>query len=418
MNIAYVSTFDSFLRSNRILAEALAKEGVTGDHLVMRVRMDQITDEQIGTILGAPAKKVAGMEEIIGLLLQGGYDWVVLSAENTSCRRFFEILQQTPFPKGRPLVATIYPGILFRHHYDGFSARMPADLVILNSIKDCRTYEELARTQGRTDGNFFNLGPVTIIDTAGFKFAAERRKVIFFDQPSVPQTREEKMYVFEQLSRLAESHPHLDFCVKLRVGPKDATLHKGGHGTLDYFSDFNKSLPPGRKPLHLVDGSPRALIAESRLALSVSSTALIEALACGCPSMAVADFGIDEDYGVSYFVGSGISGLLETLDPENPPLASAEWMKENVGNADLQIPVLAARMAADLAEHRKQPKPASSIHPYYGSRAFYRHAVEKFGARKAISRRYRNRQGVMLAKYALHFVTKRLSSVLSVFRKR
>lgn len=417
MNIAYVSTFDSFLRSNRILAEALATQGVTGDHLVMRVRMDQITDEQIETILNGPAKQVAGMEEIIGLLLQGSYDWVLLSAENTSCRRFFEMLQQTTFPKGRPLVATIYPGILFRHHNDGFSARMPADLVILNSVKDCRTYEELALAHGRTDGNFFNLGPITVIGTAGFKLAAERRKVIFFDQPSVPQTREEKLYIFDQLSRLAESHPHLDFCVKLRVGPKDATLHKGGHGTLDYLKDFNSSLSAGRKPLQLIDGSPRALIAESKLALSVSSTALIEALACGCPAMAITDFGIDEDYGVSYFVGSGINGLLETLDPENPPVVSAEWMRENVENADLRIPALVARMAADLADHHKQPKPASGIHPYYGSGAFYRHAVAKFGARKAISRGYRNRQGVVLAKYALNFVTKRLSSALSIFRK-
>ena len=418
MKIAYVSTFDSFLRANRILAESLAVHGVTGDQLVMRVRMDQISDEQIHSILGGPAGKVVEIEHILGTLIEGGYDWVVLSAENSSCRRFFELLQHAVFPRGRPLVATIYPGILFRHHHDGFSARMPADLIILNSIKDRRACEALRLAYGGARDNSFDLGPVTVIGSEDFKFDDERRRVIFFDQPSVPQSREEKFHIFEELSRLSQAYPHLDFCVKLRVGPKDATLHKGGHGTLAYLNDFNRQLPPGRKPLQLIDGSPRSLIASSKLVLSVSSTALVEALACGCPTLAIADFGIDEDYGVAYFVGSGISGLLENLDPENPPAVSEEWMRENVGNPDLRIGDLAARMVAELADHRLQPRSASSIHPFYGSASFYRRAVTKFGARKAISRGYRNRQGVVLAKYALNFITKRLRSSLRLFGKR
>ena len=416
MKIASISTFDSFLRANRILAEALSTHGITCDQIVMRVRMDQITDEQIHTILDGPARQVLEFENIVGFLLAGDYDWVILSAENTSCRRFFEAIQKTDFPRGRPLVATIYPGILFRHHYDGFSARMPADLIILNSIKDRRLYDSLRLAYGGPRDNSFALGPVTVIGSEAFEFSKQRAKVIFFDQPSVPPTREEKFHIFEELSRLSQIHPHLEFCVKLRVGPKDATLHKGGHGTLSYLNDFNRQLAPGLKPLRLIDGSPRALIAESKLVLSVSSTALVEALACGCPTLAISDFGIDEDYGVSYFVGSGISGLLENLNLEEPPIVSAEWMLENVGNPDHRTAALAARMAQDLAAHREQAWPASSIHPFYGSATFYRTATAKFGARKAISRGYRNRQGVVLAKYALNFVTKRLRSALSLFR--
>ncbi len=190
MKTACISTFDSFLRSNRMIAEALVPHGVRAEHIVMRVRMDQISDEQIHTILGGPASHVCDLPETMALLQEGGYDWVFLSAENTSCRRFFELMGKTAFPKGRPLVATIYPGILFRHHYDGFSARMPADLVILNSAKDCRMFAELRRAHGKTGDNSFNLGPVTVIGTTGFRLEPERRMVLFFDQPSVPHTRE------------------------------------------------------------------------------------------------------------------------------------------------------------------------------------------------------------------------------------
>ncbi len=419
MKIAYISTFDSFVRANQILEAALSKHGIAGDHVVMRVRLDQISDEQIQTILGGPPRHVLGIQETIDVLRRSDYDWVVLSAENTSCRRFFEILQHTEFLGGRPLIATIYPGILFRHHHDGFSARMPADLVILNSKKDHQCFNALRRAYGDfQDNNSFDLGPVTVIGSLGFEFAPERRNVIFFDQPSVPRTREEKFHIFEELSRLSELHPHLDFCVKLRVGPKDATLHKGGQGTLAYLNDFNRKLAPGRRPLILVDGSPRALIAGSLLVLSVSSTALVEALACGCPAMALADFGIDEDYGVSYFVGSGISGLMENLDPANPPIVSNAWMEDNVGNPDLRSAALAERLADDLAAHRKQPRPARSIHPFYGSATFFSFALAKFGPSKTISRRYRNRQGAVLAAYVLNFITKRFRATFHSILKR
>lgn len=417
MKIACVSTFDSFLRANRILGEALAIHGATCEHVVMRVRMDQITDEQVRAILGRPADHTLDLAGTMALLREGGYDWVILSAENTGCRRFFELLAGTAFPNKRPLVATIYPGILFRHHFDGFSARMPADLVILNSARDQRRFGELRRAHGVAEDNSFNLGPVTVIGSTGFRFEADRNLVVFFDQPSVPHSREEKHYVFRELSRLAEAHPALDFRVKLRVGPKDATLHKGGQGTLGYLNEFNRALPPGRKPLQLIDGAPRDLIARSKLALSVSSTALVEALACGCPAVAITDFGIDEDYGCSYFAASGICGTLDKLDPGNPPEVCARWMEDNIGNPDLRAADLAARMNELLDGHRARPRPASPIHPYYGSASFYQFAVSKFGAQKAISRRYRNRHGLVLAKHAVNFVTKRLRGVLGRFRK-
>ena len=418
MKIAFISTFDSFVRANRILETELSKFGISGDQLVMRVRMDQISDEQIQTILGGPALHVLSIDETLNVLKVSGYDWVILCAENTSCRRFFQILQNSEFPLGRPLIATIYPGILFRHHYDGFSARMPADLVILNSSKDRQCFDSLRGTYGDFLDNSFNLGPVTVLGSETFEFNRDRNLVIFFDQPSVPKTREEKFHIFEELSRLSVQHPNLEFCVKLRVSPKDATLHKGGQGTLAYLNEFNRKLPPGRRPLKLVDGSPRALIARSKLVLSVSSTALVEAIACGCPAMAIADFGIDEDYGVSYFVGSGISGLLENLDLADPPGVAVSWMAENVGNPDRRATVLAERLAEELASHRKDPRPARSIHPFYGSGTFFRFAVAKFGPGKTISRRYRNRQGAIIVNYVLNFITKRLRTIFCSFFRR
>ncbi|MEO5714672.1 MAG: DUF6716 putative glycosyltransferase [Luteolibacter sp.] len=414
MRIAFISTFDSFVRANHILNSALAPHGVEGVHIVMKMRVDQIHDSQIRGILGQQADHLFDLEDTLRHLAAGGYDWVFLGLENASCRRFFEKFRHLSFSGPRPLVATHYPGIIFRHHYDGFSARMPADLVLLNSKADVECYSSLRSALGGGSDNSFCLGPVTVIGCEKFVFQQERKMVLFFDQPSVPHTKEEKTHIFEQLSLLSEVYPGYDFCVKLRVSPKESTLHRGGQATLEILRNFNRNLPPGRKTLGLVDGPPRELIAKSALCLSVSSTALIESIACGCPAVAISDFGVDEEYGVAFFIGSGIIGGLTEIDPGNPPQVSPEWMDRNMEDADARIPQLVACMAAKLAEHRDNPFPPPSIHPFYGSESFHRTAVNHFGMRSALTRRYR-RQGSPV-KHAVQFTKRRISGLFPSLR--
>lgn len=414
MKIAFISTFDSFVRANHILKSALAEHGVVGDEIVMKMRVDQIQDRQIRSIIGREADHVLDLEQTLELLRKQSYDWVFLGLENASCRRFFVGFRQIEFAGRRPLVAVHYPGIIFRHHYDGFSARMPADLVILNSRSDKRRYLKLRETFGDFSDNAFDLGPTTIVGCDRFKFAEGRNKVIFFDQPSVPHTKEEKTYIFQQLARLAVKHPELDFRVKLRVKPNDSTLHKGGQATLEILNDFNASLPAGSKHLGLIDGTPRALIAESVLGLSVSSTALIEAMACGCPAVAIGDFGIDEEYGASFFVESGIIGMLENLDPANPPVVNDEWVAEHISNSDSRLLDLHSTLVAKLKAHAGEAVPPGEIHPYYGAEAFYKTAVERFGFRSTLSRRYRRQK--FIVRYVVQFVSRRMYMTFSSWK--
>jgi hypothetical protein len=386
MKVAYVSTFDSFVRANAILARSLENFGFDGDHYIMLVRRDQITSDQIAGILQAEPKAVLTVEATIARLLQEDYDWVILSAENTSCRRFFSTLSKHTSVK-RPLVATVYPGILFRHHVDGFSARSPADLVLLNSRKDQLLYRDLIHTMGFETDNSFNFGPVTALGSTKGKRSHSGNKVVFFDQPSVPRTAEEKAYLFRELQTLADRHPELEFCVKLRVNPKQSTLHKGGQNTLHVFEECNSSAR-GRK-LSLIEGSSAEVIAQSILCLSVSSTALIEALAYGCPVVSISDFGLDEEYGGAYFIGSGVTGFISEVDPNHPPEPSSTWLADNIGEPDLKLAELASQMRLMASNHQVDRPAAISVYPAYGSNRFLDFATATFGERRAVERHYR-----------------------------
>ncbi|MES2922449.1 MAG: DUF6716 putative glycosyltransferase [Verrucomicrobiota bacterium] len=412
MRVAHISTFDSFIRANHVLAGALQQHGVASHHHVMLVRESQITREQILGILGEEPASVLPMEDTLSTVLEDGYDWILLSAENTSCRRFFHALSRRPGTR-RPRVATIYPGILFRHHVDGLSARMPADLVVLNSLKDQRLYRRLLDAVGAPIDNSFNLGPVTAIGERNHS-AAGCNKVVFFDQPSVPRTVGEKAYIYRELLKLADRHPELEICVKLRVNPKQMTLHKGGQDAQGVFEACNAKAT-GRR-LTLLDGSSREAIASARLCLSVSSTALIEAIGCGCPAVAITDFGIDEEYGVSFFLGSGITRTFAALDPGHPPVANPEWTAENLGEPNLRIPSL----VEEMVRLGRLPAEDVTVFPGYGSREFFEFASAEHGVRRALERHYRKPQVsrlLKLSKFFRNWIGKRRNSRVTQSRR-
>lgn len=402
--IVYLSTFDSFLRASKILANHFRSEGVEVAHIILNVRLDQISSDQIKQILEGERYQILKIQEAIDYLAKDDFEWVILSAENTTCRRFFEKFSKKRFERARPLVATAYPGILFRYQYDGLSARSPADLVLLNSKADCRNYSQLVAELGVQAGEGFELGPITSIGSSSFKRNAERDLVVFFDQPSVPGSKVEKMYIFEQLSKLADAHPEFRFGVKLRISPNETTLHKGGHRTLDYLEEFNEGLAPGRRKLELVAGSAREVISKAHLCLSVSSTALVEAISCGVPSVAIIDFGIDEDYGGNFFVGSGICRSLSGLVLEDLPVVDKAWRAENLPDVDERLGDLSLKMQELTAAHRRSPIAPKEIHPAYGSKSFFERAMENHGYQSAISRKYRKNRNRLLFSYAANFL--------------
>ncbi|MES2995443.1 MAG: DUF6716 putative glycosyltransferase [Verrucomicrobiota bacterium] len=385
MKIAFVSTFDSFLRANRMLASALGEEGAVCEHLILRARAKQISESQIAGILGKKPTCIQPIAETISYVIEHHYDWMILSAENTTCRRFLFYWSQLDSPT-RPYVATIYPGIIFRHHYDGFSARMPADLVILNSQRDQRLYRNLRKSYGCEDDNSFVLGPITTLGVKHFKPGLKRDTVIFFDQPSVPATPEEKTYIFEQLSSAARKFPQFKFYVKLRVKPGENTLHKGGQATLKILEKFNKSQAADEKPLEMIEGDCRHLLERCALALSVSSTALIEAVACGCSALSITDFGIDDEYGASFFIGSGLSGNLPDCDPCAMKKPADDWMEDNIGNSDAGVESLYNHLNGFSSD--RSPRPTT---PFYGSKEFVDFAISRFGPHKGIARTYRRK---------------------------
>ncbi len=336
MKLLFLSTYDSFLRSSWILSESLERQGAVTEHIVVDVRADQISRDQILKITKGSALPRLSLPKTLRHIQENHFEWVFLSAENATCRRFFYLFQQMFSSSPRPKVATFYPGIIFRYHFDGFSARMPSDLVILNSISDCKKFD-LLKSEVSGVAESFCLGPISSLGHSRLRTSATRKKVVFFDQPSVPRTALEKTHIFRQLSDLSVRYPEYRFMVKLRVSPDEKTLHRGGQAATKTIQQYNNSLEDTNRRLEIAIGSSREILQDTVLAISVSSTALVEAICCGIPAVAIADFGFDEDYGGTFFLGSGITSLLADLDPKKSYLPDSGWFAENLAEPDKRI---------------------------------------------------------------------------------
>src|SRR4029453_13791191 len=126
------------------------------------------------------------------------------------------------------------------------------------------------------------------------------KTVMFADQPTVPQTREDRLYLYQRLLAYARIHPERDVVLKPR--------HRIGEDTFHRIKFLPEALLSGvrRPPNFSIDYTPISdRLGTLDLMLTVSSTAALEAAAAGVRTAFVADLDVREQLGNHIFLDSG-----------------------------------------------------------------------------------------------------------------
>jgi hypothetical protein len=102
--------------------------------------------------------------------------------------------------------------------------------------------------------------------------------------------------------------------------------------------------------------------------LTVSSTAALEAVSRGVPSVVLTDLGISESLGNHFFVGSGMLASFDELIAGRWPEADAGWLaRHGFGSAD-RIEAVVERAVALLEEQRASGHMLPLRSPFYDPR--------------------------------------------------
>lgn len=229
----------------------------------------------------------------------------------------------------RPVVATGYVGVVYEKLADGLLLRHGADLVLANSRQDAERFRAVYEGVG---ADASTVTEVALPFLGGDPYEGEHAPytVVFAAQPSVPETRKDRMYLLERLIGHARRHPDREVLLKLRSKPGEQTTHIE---EFPYQKLVQRTDPPAN--FRLVYGNMGEVLDRTDLLVTVSSTAALESLHRRIPTAVLTDLGIREVLGNHHFVGSGCLASFDQLDAGHRPGPDPVWLaRQGVGAGD------------------------------------------------------------------------------------
>ena len=222
----------------------------------------------------------------------------------------------------RPVIVTGMPGIVVPPQRYDIELRRAADLLIVHSLRERREHEAAAALAGRD--YVFGLESLALPAVERAEAPADGA-IVFATQALVPPRREDRMLVLSRLADAARAFPASRVVIKTRSGRGEAETHRGA----EPYDALLAHVPEAPHNLVVSSGSMAEHLASARALVSVSSTALLEAVASGVPALAIADFGVDEAMMTSVFEGSGLLGSLDDVVAGRFRLAEPTWLADN-----------------------------------------------------------------------------------------
>lgn len=233
----------------------------------------------------------------------------------------------------RPLLATVPAGIVLDHVRIGtYLYRHGADIVYVNNMRERHLVEAAFRSVGGGTTRILACqNPILMQGPLPDEPGTQRpvSTVLFAVQTDIPKSKEERVYVARRLCEYAQRYPRRTVLIK----PKHRIGEKSGHPQKYPYEDIF----PQEAVLY---GSPNnlmftyqdmdALLDEADLLVTISSTAALEALVRGRRAVVITDFGVKENIGNSYFLGSNILANFDDILEDRIPAAESAWLREQM----------------------------------------------------------------------------------------
>ena len=384
--VAAVACFDSFGKVAMTLLAACRKEGaettlhllqVSNRALSRRQRLEiHRTDRRTAVKKGA-----WGDFRSLTAAMAGDVDVLILGLDGLRSRDAFLMLaKEWDGRTDRPVLVSAYPGILFRFALEGMLDRSGADLLCLNSEQDLGTYQLGRHALGLSSDNAVVTGLPLLWNTDPHRAAADQPSIVFFEQPSIPAHPLQRRYICKQLKALAEAWPDHPVIFKPRTSSIESTLHRRHGemaGVIERMSETVPNLQLSFKPA-------TRLLRQCGCAITVSSTAALEAMALGISTRIVGDLGVTETLGNHFFADSGAVADFASItrDPFTPS-HRVEWLQRSGLQPQGRETFLTALL--ERLHQERSPLPTDGLGPgSWGSHQWQTYAL-RHGGRRMLS---------------------------------
>ena len=351
-----VADTDSYVKWGAALASQLPTDAWRM-RLVVLATPAQPSTRQLRVAL-AGSRFVPADVDVVGLdalgeLVDGlGPEAVLLALRGPLVRVVAPLIGASP---DRPVLVSGFPGLTIPAEPKAVIYREQVDLIVLHSRREVREFRANAERLGmpvdlglatlpflRTAIRRF-AGAGTVGAAGGAKgadlaasgatgFDAGRTDLVFAAQAKVPSLREDRVRLLGWLADAARRRPGRRVVVKVRARAGEAQTHAESHDFADLLADpsvraeLGGTLPPN---LVVEDGPMADHLARASALVTVSSTAVLEAVAEGVPSLVIDEFGVEPKLINTVFVGSGLFGGADDLVSARVRHPAPEWLDDN-----------------------------------------------------------------------------------------
>lgn len=294
-------------------------------------------------------------------------DAVLLALTGPSVHAYSEALSRCSH---RPVLLTGIPGIAIPARRRAWGYRGAIDLWVVHSKREAEEYDQVRRQMEMTgrlglatipflasptdivpdqelvpaaeepgssvaDRAFENspsseLAAGTSVEPLHAKAAPGRNRVLFATQGKVPRVKKDRILILQSLAKLAANRPDLDVVVKTRGEIGEFHTH---HEPYHYAALWQELVAAGEvhapDALSFAAGSMAEQLANAVALVTVSSTAVLEAMALDIPVLLIDEFGISENLINQVFVGSGVMGGLDELERGDFRHPETWWLADN-----------------------------------------------------------------------------------------
>jgi hypothetical protein len=223
--------------------------------------------------------------------------------------------------RSRPVLVTGLPGISVPATARAVSLRGGCDLFVLHSHRERAEFAAL----GRTIAPHLRIGLATLpfLRSASGRQdgdGRQRTELVFAAQAKVPPDRADREAILIGLAAAGSA------VVKLRAAGGEQQTHLEAWPYPDLMADLVERGRIGGGTIRFTTGPMPEALRSARGFVTVSSTAALEAIAAGVPTLILSDFGVSAEMINIVFEGSGCIGTLADAAAGRFPRPNPDWL--------------------------------------------------------------------------------------------
>lgn len=270
---------------------------------------------------------------------------------------YSRILRSEPAAARRTALISALPGVAFPATAKGWNYRRAGDAFICHSHAEARDFSFMTEERPGHQPTIM-VSKLPFLNSGGFPPQQREtiKRVVFAPQAKVPFLRREREAILLTLEQTARLNPGVEVVVKLRARAGEPQTHLE---QFPYDELAEKLMQDGKlgpqSHLRFETGSMSDVLSEGSALVTVSSTAALESIDRGLPTMILTDFGVSPEMINTVFQSSGMLGELSSLSALQFGTPSKAWLRENYFHRmDNSFTDALASMASQAREGRLQ----------------------------------------------------------------